>query len=105
MYLICQGNFIDIVFHGYCATEEEAKKYCEEQNAVATWGSFWYREMKRVGGSSDVFESKVNEIEELMTEYSLLLQHEETVKGKSRYKGVIQGLGLAVNILKHSSDN
>lgn len=53
MYLICQGNFIDVVFHGYCHTEEEAKRYCEEQNAVASWGRFWYREVKHINSGGN----------------------------------------------------
>ena len=47
-----------------------------------------------------MLDNKIKQIEELAKDYTLLMQQDKELKNKNRYRGVVQGLNLALGILK-----
>lgn len=52
-----------------------------------------------------MLQEKIKEIEKEMNDYFILLQESETPKEQIRYRGILQGLEMALLILKESREN
>lgn len=62
IWLVCNGRYSDINWHGFFETEREAKEYCEWMNNKCDsdhWNEFWYTCVKSMLIKKEKKEDKI----------------------------------------------
>lgn len=72
VFIITSGCYSDYCVHGYCTTEENAKKYCALQNSgeAGRWDAYEYEEI-------ECYDDSASKVDELFYQYNFFyVRHE-----------------------------
>ena len=70
IFIITSGHYSDYTVHGYCTSEDAAKKYCAFANTENKWDLYEYREI-------DCFDDFANEVEKIYYKFSFFFVRHE----------------------------